>query len=71
MTTLCTIRENNHQFTVEETVRICHRNFGLGSDGILVGRSPLIKATLAFEFLTLTEVKQKKVVTVYEFLHVI
>ena len=27
----------DHQFAEEETVRICHRNFGLGSDGILVG----------------------------------
>src|SRR6056300_2086562 len=27
-------------FTEEETIRICHRNFGLGSDGILVGPLP-------------------------------
>lgn len=26
-----------HPFTKNEIVRICHRNFGLGSDGILVG----------------------------------
>ena len=27
----------DHQFTEREIIRICHRNFGLGSDGILVG----------------------------------
>ena len=27
----------DHQFTEKEIIRICHRNFGLGSDGILVG----------------------------------
>ena len=27
----------NREFTTEETIRICHRNFGLGSDGILLG----------------------------------
>jgi diaminopimelate epimerase len=34
-------RVSNHEFSKEETIRICHRNFGLGSDGILVG--PLSK----------------------------
>ena len=27
----------DHEFSSEEIIRICHRNFGLGSDGILVG----------------------------------
>ena len=27
----------NGDFSNEEIIRICHRNFGLGSDGILVG----------------------------------
>ena len=30
----------NYSFSVEEVIRICHRNFGLGSDGILVGPLP-------------------------------
>jgi len=34
----------NREFTTEETIRICHRNFGLGSDGILLGPLPSEKA---------------------------
>jgi len=33
-------RETKHEFSEEQTIRICHRNFGLGSDGILVGPLP-------------------------------
>lgn len=30
-------QNQDHPFSVDEIIRICHRNFGLGSDGILVG----------------------------------
>jgi len=38
-------------FTEEETIRICHRNFGLGSDGILVGPLPSEKADFGLQIL--------------------
>ena len=41
----------NHQFTEEETIRICHRNFGLGSDGILLGPLPSEKADYGLRIL--------------------
>jgi diaminopimelate epimerase len=41
----------NHEFSCEETVRICHRNFGLGSDGILVGPLPSDKAEFGLRIL--------------------
>ena len=44
-------REIFHPFTKEETVRICHRNFGLGSDGILVGPLPSKKAEFGLQIL--------------------
>ena len=30
-------QNQDHPFSEDEIIRICHRNFGLGSDGILVG----------------------------------
>jgi len=33
-------REEKYELSHSETIRICHRNFGLGSDGILVGPLP-------------------------------
>jgi diaminopimelate epimerase len=33
-------RSTNYEFSETEIIRICHRNFGLGSDGILVGPLP-------------------------------
>ncbi len=44
-------RETNHSFTEAETIRICHRNFGLGSDGILVGPLPSEKADFGLQIL--------------------
>jgi len=44
-------RETNHSFTQAETIRICHRNFGLGSDGILVGPLPSEKADFGLQIL--------------------
>jgi diaminopimelate epimerase len=44
-------RETNHSFTEAETIRICHRNFGLGSDGILVGPLPTEKADFGLQIL--------------------
>lgn len=41
----------NHSFTDKETIRICHRNFGLGSDGILVGPLPSEKADFGLKIL--------------------
>lgn len=44
-------RATNHSFTEAETIRICHRNFGLGSDGILVGPLPCEKADFGLQIL--------------------
>ena len=44
-------RKDIHSFTTSETVRICHRNFGLGSDGILVGPLPSEKADFGLRIL--------------------
>jgi diaminopimelate epimerase len=44
-------RKDDHSFTTSETVRICHRNFGLGSDGILVGPLPSDKADFGLRIL--------------------
>ena len=41
----------NREFTTEETIRICHRNFGLGSDGILLGPLPSEKADFGLRIL--------------------
>ena len=41
----------SHEFTPEEIVRICHRNFGLGSDGILWGPLPTDKADFGLRIL--------------------
>ena len=38
-------------FSREEIIRICHRNFGLGSDGILVGPLPTEKADFGLQIL--------------------
>ena len=38
-------------FNREEIIRICHRNFGLGSDGILVGPLPTEKADFGLQIL--------------------
>ena len=44
-------RGEDHQFTESEIVRICHRNFGLGSDGILVGPLQSEKADFGLRIL--------------------
>ena len=41
----------NHDFSSEEIIRICHRNFGLGSDGILVGPLQTDKAEFGLRIL--------------------
>jgi diaminopimelate epimerase len=38
-------------FSESETIRICHRNFGLGSDGILVGPSESKNANFKLQIL--------------------
>ena len=50
----------NREFTTEETIRICHRNFGLGSDGILLGPLPSEKPTSACGSSTPTEARRKR-----------
>jgi len=44
-------RKAEHEFSFEEIVRICHRNFGLGSDGILLGPLPSQKADFGLRIL--------------------
>ena len=44
-------KESKHEFNEEETIRICHRNFGLGSDGILVGPLPSTKGDFGLRIL--------------------
>lgn len=39
------------EFSEEDIIRICHRNFGLGSDGILVGPLPSEKADYGLRIL--------------------
>jgi diaminopimelate epimerase len=41
----------DHEFSSEEIIRICHRNFGLGSDGILVGPLQSDKAEFGLRIL--------------------
>ncbi|MEC8243625.1 MAG: diaminopimelate epimerase [Verrucomicrobiota bacterium] len=41
----------DHQFPADEIIRICHRNFGLGSDGILVGPLQTEKADFGLRIL--------------------
>ena len=41
----------DHEFSSEEIIRICHRNFGLGSDGILVGPLQTDKAEFGLRIL--------------------
>ena len=41
----------DHQFAEDEIIRICHRNFGLGSDGILVGPLQSEKADFGLRIL--------------------
>ena len=41
----------DHEFSSEEIIRICHRNFGLGSDGILVGPLHTDKAEFGLRIL--------------------
>ena len=41
----------DHTFTENEIIRICHRNFGLGSDGILVGPLPSNRAEFGLKIL--------------------
>ena len=43
--------ERQECFSAGETIRICHRNFGLGSDGILVGPIPSEKADFGLRIL--------------------
>ena len=44
-------RKAEHDFSIEDTIRICHRNFGLGSDGILLGPLPSPKADFGLRIL--------------------
>ncbi len=44
-------RKLAHSFTEQEIIRICHRNFGLGSDGILVGPLPSDQADFGLRIL--------------------
>ena len=49
-------------------VRICHRNFGLGSDGILYGPLPTEEADCALKSLILMALKLKKAAMDLEYL---
>ena len=44
-------KEGRESFFENEIVRICHRNFGLGSDGILLGPLPSQKADFGLKIL--------------------
>ena len=44
-------KEGRESFSENEIVRICHRNFGLGSDGILLGPLPSQKADFGLKIL--------------------
>ena len=44
-------KEGRESFSENEIVRICHRNFGLGSDGILLGPLPSQKADVGLKIL--------------------
>ncbi len=50
------------ELTPERIERICHRNFGIGSDGILFGPLPAKMRNLDCGFLIQMVVRQKKVV---------
>ena len=52
-------------FSREEIIRICHRNFGLGSDGILVGPLPTEKADFGLQILNPDGSEAEKVEMVY------
>ena len=45
---------SDKSFSESEIIRICHRNFGLGSDGILVGPLPSNKADFGLKILNLS-----------------
>ncbi len=44
-------KDGNESFSERDIVRICHRNFGLGSDGILVGPLPSPDADFGLKIL--------------------
>ena len=54
-----------------DIVRICHRNFGLGSDGILYGPLPVSMQTLDCVSSIQMARKRKRAVMVYVYLHAI
>ncbi|MBP51775.1 MAG: diaminopimelate epimerase [Opitutae bacterium] len=44
-------KEEQKKFSESEVIRICHRNFGLGSDGILIGPFPSEQADFGLRIL--------------------
>ena len=44
-------KEERKKFSESEVIRICHRNFGLGSDGILIGPFPSEQADFGLRIL--------------------
>ena len=44
-------KEEQKKFSESEVIRICHRNFGLGSDGILIGPLPSEQADFGLRIL--------------------
>ena len=51
------------ELTPDHIQKICHRNFGIGSDGILLGPIEQKQLTLPYKFLTLTGVRLKRAAT--------
>lgn len=49
----------------DDTIRICHRNFGLGSDGILYGPIPTERADFGLRIINPDGSEAEKAATVY------
>lgn len=57
--------------TTEQVKTICHRNFGVGSDGILIGPLPSKKAKFALRIFNPDGSEAEKAATACAFFHVI
>gem|GEM_PF-3659252 len=61
---------SKNELTSEQVRKICHRNFGLGSDGILVGGKDDSETASHLKYIIRTAARLKKAETVYAFLRV-
>ena len=60
---------SNIDLTPKQVQRICDRNYGLGSDGILIGKKIYLVAISTLEYSILMVLKLKRVEMDCEFLH--